>query len=275
MREAIRHMPDPILITTDLDRTLVFSRRATSQLGGELPADAVELTGGQTAGELSRAARDAIAALPGHVLLCLATSRSLTRLSRLRLPFAAEYAIANNGGIILADGRPDLEWAAAVRRDIAAAAPAEQVRAVFEHHDDSGWLERMGEPDDMCCMAVVDPARLPAEQFARISASCENLGWQASLTGRKMYAFPDGIGKERAAAFVARRVAATVGVAPLRLAAGDTEHDREMLEAADRAWVPAGSELAASCDGRFRVTRLPGHSAAAQITREWLEASLR
>ena len=94
-------MPDPVLIATDVDRTLIFSQRATRQLGGVLPADAVEATGGQAAGELCWAARDALTALPGHVRLCLATSRSVRRLLRLRLPFRVHYAIAANGGVIL------------------------------------------------------------------------------------------------------------------------------------------------------------------------------
>ena len=109
---ATCEMPDPVLITTDLDRTLIFSPRATRQLGGGLPAEPVEMPVGQTAGELCRAARDAIVALPGHALVCLATSRSLARLARLRLPFGVRYAIAANGGVVLAAGEPDPEWAA-------------------------------------------------------------------------------------------------------------------------------------------------------------------
>ncbi len=266
-------MPDPVLITTDLDRTLIFSQRATSQLGGGLPADAVEMTGGRTAGELSWAARAALVALPAHVVMCLATSRSLPRLTRLRLPFAVDYAIAANGGVVLADGQPDLEWAARIRRELAAIAPAGRVRQVLARHEGSGWLDRLGEADALCCLAIVDPVALPADQLARLTADCASLGWQASLIGRKLYVFPRGLGKEHAAAFVAERVAATAGVRPRRLAAGDTEHDRPMLEAADRAWVPAGSDLAGGAAAGFRVTTLPGHSAAAQITREWLAAS--
>jgi hydroxymethylpyrimidine pyrophosphatase-like HAD family hydrolase len=206
--------------------------------------------------------------------MCLATSRSLRRLARLTLPFGVHYAIAANGGVILIDGKPDLEWAALIRRDLAAAAPAAEVRAVLARFSGSQWLERMDEPDDSCCLAIVDPAALPDGQFAEISDECARLGWRASLIGRKLYVFPAGFGKERAAAFVAGRVGQATGAPPKRLAAGDTEHDRPMLEAADLAWVPAGSDLAGGADGQFRVTNLPGHSAAAQITREWLQAAL-
>ncbi|HUJ06642.1 MAG TPA: hypothetical protein VLX31_11090 [Streptosporangiaceae bacterium] len=268
-------MPDPVLITTDVDRTLIFSPRATRQLGGGLPAEAVEIPGGQTAGELCRAARDAIAALPGHVLMCLATSRSLARLARLALPFGVHYAVAANGGVILVGGKPDLEWAGIIRRDLRGVAPARSVRALLARFAGLPWLERLDEPDELCCLALVDRAALPDGQFDEIAESCGELGWRASLIGRKLYAFPVGIGKERAAAFVAGRMEQETGVPPLRLAAGDTEHDLAMLEAADLAWVPAGSDLAASPAGRFKVTTLPGHCAAAQITREWLEASLR
>jgi hypothetical protein len=276
-------MPGPVLITTDLDRTLIFSPRATCQLGGALPADAVEFSGGQTAGELSHAARDALAALPPHARLCVATSRSTRRLARLRLPFTARYAIAANGGVVLDGGAPDPRWAARTAALLGRAAPAAEVRAVFASCAASGppgvnWLQRMGDEDDMCCLAIVELSRFGTDQLAAVAGRSAELGWQASLIGRKLYAFPDGFGKHHAAEYVAGQVAREAGSAPLRLAAGDTEHDRQMLADADLAWVPAGSELAghfSDPDHRVTVTRQPGHAAAAQITRAWLDACLR
>jgi hypothetical protein len=267
----------PVLITTDLDRTLIFSPRATSELGGALPADAVEVAGGRTAGELCRAARESIASLPAHARICVATSRSVARLTRLTLPFPVPYAIAANGGVVLVDGVADPRWAARTGRLVSLAAPAAQVRAVLAGgHGRAGgpqWLVRMGDPDDMCCLAIVDPALIDAEQFAAVELRCHDLGWEASLVGSKLYAFPAGFGKEHAATFVADMVAHETGGEPRRLAAGDTEHDRLMLADADVAWVPARSELAAARrDGQFTVTDEPGHAAAAQITGEWVDA---
>lgn len=269
----------PVLITTDLDRTLLFSPRAIAQLGGGMPADAVETQGA----ELSHAARDSLAALPPHARLCVATSRSVSRLARLRLPFATPYAIAANGGVVLVDGAVDMSWAARTEKLLTAAAPAAAVRAALAGpsrpaaglgRDQPRWLIRMGDTDDMCCMAIVDLDLFSADEFAAVARRYGDLGWDASLTGRKLYAFPAGFGKEHAATYVAERVSALAGAAPVRLAAGDTEHDRGMLADADHAWVPAGSELAASASasgGEFLVTRQPGHAAAAKITAGWLE----
>jgi hypothetical protein len=264
--------PGPILITTDLDRTLIFSPRATRELGGALPSDVVEVSGSQTAGELSHKARDAIGALPGHVRVCPATSRSIRRLARLRLPFRYGYAIAANGGVVLVDGVPDPEWSERIRRELTEAAPAAAVRALLAGFAGSPWLERLGEDDEFCCVAIVDREKLDAARFDAISARCQDLGWRASLVGRKLYIFPAGFGKKRAAAFVAERIAGRAGAMPRWLAAGDTEHDLPMLLAADRAWVPAGSDLARRDLAGIQVTRLPGHAAAAQITSEWLAA---
>lgn len=281
-------IPAPVLITTDLDRTLIFSQRATAELGGALPADPVETSGGQTSGELCRAARDALAALPAHARMCVATSRSVSRLRRLRLPFAVPYAIVANGGVVLVDGEPDREWAARIAGVVSRAAPAGEVRAVLSGSraglggsagiGGSGgvagprWLVRMGDEDDLCCLAIVEPGLLAPGELAWIAGRCLELGWKASLIGRKLYAFPSGFGKEHAAAFVAEKVARETGAVPRRLAAGDTAHDRLMLAAADQAWVPAGSDLAACAGGEFVVTSNPGHAAAAQITRDWLDA---
>jgi hydroxymethylpyrimidine pyrophosphatase-like HAD family hydrolase len=129
----------------------------------------------------------------------------------------------------------------------------------------------MGDTDDMCCMAIVDLDVFSAGELAAVARRCGDLGWETSLIGRKLYAFPVGFGKEHAAAYVAERISALAGAAPVRLAAGDTEHDRRMLADADHAWVPAGSELALSAaDSGFVTTREPGHAAAAQITADWL-----
>jgi hypothetical protein len=268
--------PGPVLITTDLDRTLIFSPRATSQLGGALPADAVELSGGHTAGELSHAARDALTALAARARICVATSRSISRLARLRLPFAMRYAIAANGGVVLVDGTPDPQWAARIRQLLGRAAPAAQVRALLEG---APRLVRMGDEDDMCALAIVDESLLVPDQLAAIAGPSADHGWEASLIGRKLYAFPGGFGKEHAAAYVAAKIAQEAGAVPLRLAAGDTEHDAAMLADADQAWVPAGSQLARSVAGggaaiTARITRQPGHAAAAQITGEWLATCL-
>ena len=276
-------MLESVLITSDLDRTLIFSPRATAQLGGALPADPVESArDSQASGELSHAARDALLALPGHVRICVATSRSLARLARLRLPFPARYSIAANGGAVLADGAPDPDWAEQTARLLASAAPAAEVRAVFRRCAAAAagrlrvsWLERFGDEDEMCCLAITDPVRLEAERFGELARRCAELGWEASLTGRKLYAFPAGFGKERAAAFLADKVAQETGAEPLRLAAGDAEHDRLMLAGADLAWVPGRSELAQALPGgAVTVTRQPGHAAAAQIANDWLKICL-
>jgi hypothetical protein len=276
------------LITTDLDRTLLFSRRAIAQVGGAMPSDPVEtLTGdaGQGGAELCHAARDCLTALPDQARLCVATSRSVSRLARLRLPFPVPYAIAANGGVVLIDGLPDPGWDERIKRLLAAAAPAEVVRGVLSggagpakdgaHGGDAGaaptWLVRMGDADDMCCMAIVDLGLFDSREHASIADRCRELGWEASLVGRKLYAFPAGFGKEHAAAYVTERVASLAGAAPLRVAAGDTDHDRRMLADADLAWVPARSELAAvSPEPDFVITRQPGHAAAAEITSAWL-----
>ena len=158
-------VPCSVLITTDLDRTLIFSPRATSQLGGGLPADAVEVSGGQ----LCRAARAALSALPANAQICVATSRSVSRLARLRLPFALGYAIAANGGVVLVDGTPDPRWAARISQLLARAAPAARVRALMHG---APWLARMGDVDEMCVLAITGEPLLGAEQLADVADRC-------------------------------------------------------------------------------------------------------
>lgn len=268
-------MPAPVLITTDLDQTLIFSRQATRRLGGGLPADIVEETGGQAISEIAMQARDSLRALPPHAHLCPATTRTVSQLVRLRLPVPVRYAIAANGGTVLIDGEPDAGWAARMHRALVSVAPLSAAQELLAGLAGSPWLLHTRHPDDLFSLAIVDPAALRSDELGAVSRACAAMGWRASLHGRKLYLLPAVLRKESAAAFVADRIAAAAGTAPRRFAAGDTLLDEAMLDAADLAWIPAGSELARHRhDGsKARVTRLPGHAAAAQITREWLDAS--
>jgi hypothetical protein len=264
--------PTPILITTDLDRTLIFSPRATAELGGGLPARVVERIGDRVISEMADEVWRALEDLPSHVHLVPATTRIPEQLDRINLPNLSRYRIATNGGVVIRDGHPDLEWdrklAAASRGNCAAAA------AILER-----FASQLGGIDlrdaGQFVYAIVDPQAVKPVVLQQIQAAAAELDWRMSARGRKLYLLPAGLTKDAAASHVHQQLTAELGIAPIRFAAGDMPFDRAMLEASDRAWVPSGSELAGSADldPHLTITAEPGHAAAREITGEWLRLS--
>jgi hydroxymethylpyrimidine pyrophosphatase-like HAD family hydrolase len=87
-----------------------------------------------------------------------------------------------------------------------------------------------------------------------------------------VYVLPDALHKAHAIGYVRERLTDELAAVPTVLAAGDTWLDAEMLELADRGWVPLGSEIASAGPPPWpnvAVTDAPGHAAAAQIVATW------
>jgi hypothetical protein len=271
----------PVLVTTDLDRTLIFSPRATEQLGGGLPRSVVEVHEGRVISEMADVVRNVLAELgrlpADAVTVVPTTTRTVRQLQRIELPFPQRFAIAASGGVVLEHGRVDEEWARATAARLARCAPVAEVRAVLDGLVAEEVVLRAHTAEDLFCYAIVDPARFGVEEVERLTARLLPRSWRVAHQGTKVYLLPDALHKAHAIGHVRERLADELGAAPALLAAGDTWLDAEMLELADRGWVPAGSEI--SRTGlrpwpHVTLTATPGHSAAAEIVAAWREAVL-
>jgi hypothetical protein len=263
---------DSVAITADLDQTLIFSPRASARLGGGLPCNPVEHIDGVVISEIAQTVSEHIDLLPPRVFLIPATTRTVDQLNRLQLPFAYQYAIAANGGVVLVDGFPDSSWDAEVQRRVTAAAPLNAAHALLTQRADRPWLLRSYRAAELFCYAIVDPTELDANELPELDEACAQIGWRARPQGRKLYLLPNGLAKEAAVTFLLEKLCAQSGQRPRHFAAGDAEVDRAMLGIADIGWVPAGSPLALAGDlpPQVRVTDAGGHSGAAQIVGEWV-----
>lgn len=263
-------MTSPVVVATDLDRTLIYSLNALGEGVSRADLDllCVERLDGREISFLTARAADALRALADVAVLVPTTTRTLAQLARVLLPgVTPRFAVAANGGALLVDGAPDLDWSAAVASTLAAS--AEPLEAVWEHLDrvfDPAWTTALRRADDLFCYAVVLREALPmgfAEELARWAAA---RGWVTSLQGRKLYVVPRALTKGAAVSEIARRVGA-VEV----LAAGDSLLDAELLDLASRGIRPAHGELHESGWGadHIELTRAEGVLAGEEIA-EWL-----
>lgn len=228
-----------VLIASDLDRTLIYSRKALS-LGEHPPAaTCVEIYEGKQISFMTVAAAEALKELGRAELVVPVTTRIDNQYRRITLPMPPpRYAIAANGGALYVDGVIDAGWSAQMRRQMDAQFPFSGVWDYAAQACHADWTVKIGNADDLFCYAIVQPDRFPPGFIDDVEGWAAERGWRTSLQGRKLYWMPGALTKAAAVAEVARRAdAETV------LAAGDSLLDLDMLLAADRAICPAHGEL--------------------------------
>ncbi|HEX8303943.1 MAG TPA: HAD family hydrolase [Jatrophihabitans sp.] len=258
-----------ILIATDLDRTLVYSRAALALTGDVLPPlTCVERRGDEQVGFMTAAAARLTATLADRTVLTPVTTRLPDQLARVRLPGPpSRFAVAANGGVLLVDGVADRSWQARVVAAVADSADLSDILAYVRQACSPAWTRQVREAG-LFCYAVLGEAGAPDGFVDEAAQWAAGRGWLVSAQGRKLYWTPRGLTKTAAVREVANRVDAE-----LVLAAGDSLLDRDLLCYADRGIHPAHGELFASGWSAPQVerTRAAGVLAGQEIV-EWLAA---
>lgn len=232
-----------VLIATDLDRTLIYSVAAFGKNPDSLPElTAVERYDGQDFSFVTKAAGDGLMRLGGCAVVVPVTTRTPAQLARVRLPGPApRFAVAANGGVLLADGAVDAAWSAQVSARLSDTTPLARILDELQRLCRPEWTHRLRTAEGLFCYAVIDRTLLPAHFLDELTAWAQPLGWSTSLQGRKLYLVPEALTKSAAV----REVAERLGSRSI-LAAGDSLLDIDLLELADRGIAPRHGELYAS-----------------------------
>lgn len=264
------------LIASDLDRTLIYSRRFLAETS---EAVCVEVYDGAPISYMTPGAVARLSGLASTHVVVPATTRTVAQFQRVRLPGEPyRFAVTSNGGTILCDGEPDEAWRATIEGRIAASsAPIVEVVGELRARVSDSWVRSLRVAEDLFCYVVVDEARLPERFLDEWREWCSPRGWVVSRQGRKIYAVPLTLCKSHAVAEVRRRLvrAGELTAATPLLAAGDGALDTGLLVYADEAIRPAHGELHGlgwSTPG-LTVTAASGASAAEEIL-QWFGAPI-
>lgn len=233
----------PVVVACDLDRTLIYSAAALRLQGDDRDAPdllVAEVYGGVPISFTTRASEGLLVSLAAAAHLVPVTTRTVAQYQRVRLPgVRPTHAVTTNGGALLVDGVPDLDWRRRLDARVAEeCAPLAQVEALLTDAHWSTWTLSVKVAEDLFVYAVVDRAEMPETAVADLAARCDELGWTVSVQGRKVYCVPSPVTKAAALEEVRARTGAD-----LVLAAGDSLLDQGMLEVADHAFRPAHGEL--------------------------------
>ncbi|MFJ4520003.1 HAD family hydrolase [Streptomyces sp. NPDC088810] len=265
----------PVLVASDLDRTLIYSSAALALTMPDARAPrllCVEVHEAKPLSYMTETAARMLTDLGDAAVFVPTTTRTRKQYQRINLPGPPPaYAICANGGHLLVDGVTDADWHARVQARLAdECAPLAEVSEHLLRSADPVWVRKHRIAEDLFAYLVVERELLPGDWVKELAVWAENRGWTVSLQGRKIYAVPKPLTKSAAVREVARRTGAE-----LTLAAGDSLLDADLLLAADRGWRPAHGELADAGWTAPEITALPerGVLAGERILREFLRAA--
>ncbi|MFC8436242.1 HAD family hydrolase [Streptomyces sp. NPDC057253] len=265
----------PVLVASDLDRTLIYSAAALALTMPDARAPrllCVEVHESRPLSYMTETSAELLSELGDAAVFVPTTTRTRKQYQRINLPGPVPaYAICANGGHLLVDGVTDHDWHAGVTARLAdECAPLDEIRAHLQETADPLWVRKHRIAEDLFAYLVVERELLPEDWVKELAVWAENRGWTVSLQGRKIYAVPKPLTKSAAVREVARRTGAS-----LTLAAGDSLLDADLLLAADRGWRPGHGELADVGWTAPAITALPerGVLAGERILREFLRGA--
>ncbi|MGV9231005.1 HAD family hydrolase [Streptomyces nigra] len=265
----------PVIVASDLDRTLIYSAAALALTMPDARAPrllCVEVHESRPLSYMTETAAQLLTDLGDRALFVPTTTRTRKQYQRINLPGPPPtHAICANGGHLLVDGVSDPDWHAQVTARLAeSCAPLAEIQDHLMATASPAWVRKHRVAEDLFAYLVVERELLPEEWVKELAVWAENRGWTVSLQGRKIYAVPKPLTKSAALRELARRTGAE-----LTLAAGDSLLDADLLLAADRGWRPGHGELADTAFTAPAVTALPerGVLAGERILREFLKAA--
>jgi hypothetical protein len=244
----------PVLVASDLDRTLIYSANSMALPGADHEAPRMVVAEVYDAAPLSfmtRAAEELLEAIAARSIFVPVTTRTQAQFARVRLPGSGRgYAVTTNGAVLLRDGEPDPGWSRHIQRSLGAGcAPLGEVLDHLTGSAADPAVLRVRTAEDFFVYSIVDREKLSEDYLRGLAAWCQARGWTTSLQGRKLYCVPVPVTKEAAVAEVRRRSGAG-----LLIAAGDSRLDAGLLELADVAIRPAHGELESDGFARANLT---------------------
>lgn len=264
----------PVLVASDLDRTLIYSPGALWLTMPDARAPrllCVEVHEGRPLSFMTETSARLLTELGDAAVFVPTTTRTRKQYLRINLPGPApRYAICANGGHILVDGVSDPDWQRQVTDRLSSeCAPLPEIEAHLTAVSDPVWLRKQRVAEDLFAYLVVERELLPEGWVKELTGWAEGLGWGVSLQGRKLYVVPRPLTKSAAVREVVRRTGADLSVG-----AGDSLLDADLLTAVDRGWRPGHGELADEGWTAEGVVSLPerGVLAGERILREFLGA---
>lgn len=257
-----------ILFASDLDQTLIYSRRSMGMDATEQELREVERYDGQPQSFMTKESQRVLWELSDEMVFLPVTTRTQEQYERVTGIYEGEepppFAVISNGAVILKDGEPVEEWSDHIRQQcVTQKTIIEELMPEIRKYFSEDWVLRIREADGWFVYLIVDRERFPVERLLEYTTAFRKIGWNMSLQGRKLYFMPESITKSGAMEYVKEEVGADFVVA-----AGDSLLDLDLLESADKGILAAHGEAVrsnAQISSHITVTDLKGIKAGEEI----------
>ncbi|WP_223593334.1 hypothetical protein [Neobacillus bataviensis] len=232
-----------MIFASDLDRTLVYSKRALDELG--IPEGTrlkpVEKKDGRWVAYMTESSFFTLKELSCHSLFIPVTTRTTEQFNRFTVfteDIPLKYAITTNGANILYQGELLEEWSNHIFQTLAMdSASPEELLSIVEregYHFD-GQLKQV---ENLFFYYILNgfPDSFVKGELNELAAK---YGWRISLQGKKLYFMPMAVRKGAALEYICQRegMKAIAG-------AGDSLLDLDFLNICQYRFVPNHGELA-------------------------------
>lgn len=257
------------VLTTDLDRTFIFSERTVG-----LPLEeaiCIEVLDEKPISYISKRTKDLLEEVQQHIEIIPVTTRSLAQYERIQLfEQTPRYAVVCNGGIVLNDGKVDEEWQAQVRRNIASCMGFDEFRETFSDCWQLEMFRKINGVDGLFYVMLIDEEKRDDAKLTELSNAFEEARWKSYVHGRKFYALPQTLTKEAAVQYILEKLS------PLaHYAAGDSFMDLGMMQLTEHHFSPKHGEIYGTLahEAPVRILEMNGAAFTEQMLEEILAAA--
>ena len=228
------------LFTSDLDRTLIFSKN-TIQVAVD-NCLCIEQLEEREISYINATIEQLLRQIHEKLHFVPVTTRSLAQYERITLfqqAIVPEVAIVANGGIILRNGQVDTVWQQHIENQ-RSLLPLSllQIRDKFSKQLTANFILRHHIIDELFYCYIVDPQMVDLNQIHDFNKALQQYGWHCSLQGRKLYILPMFLSKGAAVQYIK-----SLRHYDWHFAAGDSLMDMSMLQLANDYFVPLHGEL--------------------------------
>ncbi|MGD6830738.1 HAD family hydrolase [Sutcliffiella halmapala] len=226
---------------SDLDRTLIFSRRMLESFETECKYEPCEIIRGEPSSFISLKTKTILTEINNEMLFIPVTTRTKEQYQRIRLfqdEVVPEYAITNNGATILKNGYEIKEWKQFIKEELQSCLSFKQMIMMIEGMGNNSWIQQIKHADNLFIYLIVNNRLLSESKIAELKQWLKSLGWNISLQGRKLYIVPTPIEKWKATEYLCNHL----DVKHI-YTAGDSLLDYELITKSSYGTAPLHGEI--------------------------------
>ncbi|MFQ3544099.1 HAD family hydrolase [Halobacillus rhizosphaerae] len=258
------------VFASDLDRTLIYSKRMIEQYSPRGPYEVIEKLENRDLSFISKEAKRNLEEWAYNQYFIPVTTRTTEQYKRIQLfheEIKPTYAITCNGAVILKDGEVLEEWTSRIHNDLRHYFSVTEMEKELKTISFYSHVQRIRKVDPYFFYCIVDPHLKESIDVRALINWTEARNWQLSWQGKKVYFIPGCIDKWRAVKFITGEL----GISEV-YTAGDSSLDLNLIINGQPGIVPSHGEVLDAYPDLFS-TDSHGMDASEEITSRILNLS--